>query len=566
MDGAELFVRCLHEEGVRYVFALPGEENLDLIEALRTSSIRLIVARHEQHAAFMAATYGRLTGRAGVCLATLGPGATNLVTGVAHAQLGGMPLVAITGQKAARENRQGAFQLLDAVGVLRPLTKWNTSIAAPSRIPRCVRFAFKTAEAERPGAVHLELPEDVAGEDAGGALPHKRIVTRRSIPDPKGLDDAAEMIRQSRMPLVIVSAGANRNRVARRLKTFAEATGIYVLCTQMGKGVLPEDHPQSLFSLGIHKRDYVHAVIDAADLIVTVGYHIAEFPPSVWNADSSKRILHIDFRPAEPDAFYAPAWEVVGDISAALVGLTERLKGKKSRNRTLAAARAEIARHLFQPPADGAFPPSPRSVVHAVRAVMGPSDVVALDNGIYKVWFARTYRALAPNTLLLDNALATMGAGLAAAMAAKLVLPKRKVLAVCGDGGFLMNVQDLETAVRLKQDLVVLVLRDDAYGFIRWKQHEMGFPDFGMTFGNPDFVRLADAFGAHGMRLEKGDRLEDVLKEAFTRKGTVLIDCPVDYAENALLSRDLSADIRPQLSPKAPAAPARKASPRGKPS
>jgi acetolactate synthase-1/2/3 large subunit len=547
MNGAELFVRCLQEEGVSDIFALPGEENLDLIEALRTSSIRLILTRHEQHAAFMAATYGRLTGRAGVCLATLGPGATNLVTGVAHAQLGGMPLVAITGQKAARENRQGAFQLLDTVGVLRPLTKWNTAIAAPSRIPRCVRFAFKTAEAERPGAVHLELPEDVAGEDAGDAKPHKRIVSRRPVPDPLGLDGAADLIKNSRMPLLIVSAGANRNRVARRLKALVEATGMYVLCTQMGKGVLPEDHPQSLFSLGIHRRDYVHAVIDAADLIVTVGYHIAEFPPAVWNADSSKRILHIDFRPAEPDAFYAPAWEVVGDIPAALTGLGRRLKGVKFKSRALAAARAEIAEKLFRTPTDGEYPPSPRAVVHAVRGVMGPGDVVALDNGIYKVWFARTYRTYAPNTLLLDNALATMGAGLAAAMAAKLVSPRRKVLAVCGDGGFLMNVQDLETAVRMKQNLVVLVLRDDAYGFIRWKQHEMGFPDYGMAFGNPDFVRLAEAFGAHGMRLEKGGRLDALLKEAFTRKGPVLIDCPVDYAENELLSRDLSADIRPHM-------------------
>jgi acetolactate synthase-1/2/3 large subunit len=542
MNGAELFARCLVEEEVAFVFALPGEENLDLIEALRATPIRLIVTRHEQHAAFMAAAYGRLTGKAGVCLATLGPGALNLVTGLAQAQLGGMPVVAITGQKPVKDNRQGAFQLVDVVGTLRPLTKWNTSLGSADRIPRGVRHAFKTAESERPGAVHLELPEDVATEPVGDLAPLRRVVARRPVPDAAAVEQAVEILRAARNPIAIVCSGANRKRVGRELKALVEATGIYAVSTQMGKGVLPEDHPNSLFCLGMNRRDYVHAAIDAADLIITLGYSIVEYPPSVWNGRRDKKILHVDFLPAEPDAFYNPDCELVGDISAALRALTLQAAGLKFPTANLGRVRAELANRLFSDTCDPGFPVKPQRAVHDVRAVMGPEDIVSLDNGIYKIWFARMYRAYQDNTVLLDNALATMGAGLAGAMAARLVFPGRRVLAVCGDGGFLMNSQDLETAVRLGQDIVILILRDDAYGFIRWKQHDKGLPDFAMGFGNPDFVRYAEAYGAGGMRVEKGDRLDQVLEVAFARAAEtarpVLVDCPIDYAENRHLSQD----------------------------
>lgn len=544
MKAADLFVRCLETEGVEYIFGVPGEENLDLLEALRTSTIRLIVTRHEQHAAFMAATYGRLTGNAGVCLSTLGPGATNLVTGVAHAQLGGMPLVAITGQKGVRDNWQGNFQLVDVVGILRPLTKWNTSIAAARTIPRGVRHAFHLAESERPGAVHLELPEDVAGETvADDRRPHAHVHARRPVPDDKAISLACDLIRGARNPIVLISSGANRKRVGKQLLNFLETTGVYAVSTQMGKGVLSDAHPQSLFSLGIHKRDYAHAAIATADLVITVGYNIVEYPPSVWNEHHDKKILHLDFVGAEPDEYYNPDLEVIGDISYSLWALHDRIGATSFDNAHLPALREAIDAKLAAEIGPPGHPPQPPHVVADVREIMGEKDIVCLDNGIFKLWFARMYKTYADNTLLLDNALATMGAGLASAMAAKLVFPQRRVLAVVGDGGFMMNSQDLETAVRLQQDLVILLLRDDAYGFIRWKQQNDGFPEFGMTFGNPDFVRYAEAYGARGLRVGPEQGLSETLRRAFDTKGPVLIECPIDYSQNARLSADLFEEV-----------------------
>ncbi len=544
MKASDLFVACLEEEGVEFIFGVPGEENLDLIESLRNSRIRLIVTRHEQHAAFMAATYGRLTGRAGVCLATLGPGATNLLTGIAHAQLGGMPLVAITGQKAIRDNWQAKFQLVDVVGIFRPVVKWNTAIYAAHTIPRDVRHAFKVAEQERPGAVHLELPEDIAGDSLPETPPHRRVRVRRPVPDDKTITAAATLIRQARCPLLLLSAGANRKRISKQLRAFVEHTGIYAVSTQMGKGVLPDSHPQSLFCLGIHKHDYVHAAVDHADLIITVGYDIVEYPPFVWNEDKRKHILHIDFESAEPDEFYNPTAEVVGDISFSLWALREHLGERQAPHPAMRALRRQIAEALFDSPCPTGFPPGPRQIVRDVRAALGPDDRISLDNGIYKIWFARLYRAYAENTVLLDNALATMGAGLAGAMTAALLEPARRVLAVVGDGGFLMNSQDLETAVRLGLEVKVLLLRDDAYGFIRWKQAAEGFEDFAMQFGNPDFVAYARAYGATGLRVTPAQGLEACLAEAYATPGVVLIDCPIDYTDNALLNEDLHLSVQ----------------------
>jgi len=547
MRASDLFVACLEEEGVEYVFGVPGEENLDLLESLRTSQIHLVVTRHEQHAAFMAATYGRLTGHAGVCLSTLGPGATNLVTGIAQAQLGGMPLVAITGQKAVKNNRQGAFQLIDVVATLRPLTKWNSAIYSGRTIPRLIRHAFKVAENERPGATHLELPEDVSSEEVAEASPQRRIQLRRPVPDDKAIDRAVDMIRRSESPILIVSAGANRKRIGKQLKRFVETTGIYAVSTQMGKGVLPDDHPQSLFSLGIHKKDYVHAAIEAADLIITIGYSIIEYPPAVWNENLDKKILHIDFRQAEPDEYYSPDLEVVGDVSNALWAIHSRLGDVDFHDERLDRFRRFVDQKLHGCECSPSFPLKPQRIVREVREFMGREDILSLDNGIYKLWFARMYETYVDNTVLLDNALATMGAGLAGAMSAKLVFPQRRVLAICGDGGFMMNSQDLETAVRLKQDLIVLILRDDAYGFIRWKQQDAGLPDYGMDFGNPDFVLYAEAYGARGLRVEGPDRLGPTLHRAAEMGGVVLVECPVDYSENQELSTNLVEQARDQL-------------------
>jgi len=551
VKASDLFVRCLEEEGVRHIFAVPGEENLDVLESMRTSSIELVVTRHEQHAAFMAATYGRLTGRAGVCLATLGPGATNLLTGIAYAQLCGVPLVAITGQKAIENNWQGNFQIVDVVGTFKPVTKWNRTIVAPDTIPRFVRHAFKVAEDERPGACHLELPEDVAGESTEETAPHPRVRLRRPVPDDKAIAQAIELIRGSNRPLVLLSSGANRKRVTKQLVQFLEKLQVYAVSTQMGKGVISDAHPQSLFCLGIHKKDYVHAAIEAADLLITVGYSIVEYPPSVWNEHRDKRILHVDFSLAEPDRYYSPDVELIGDISYSLWAIHSRMREEdRFDGSVMAQLREEISRRLHQGPVDRSHPPKPQCIVSDVRRVMSDHDIICLDNGIYKLWFARLYPTYADNTVLLDNALATMGAGLASAMAAKMVHPDRRVLAICGDGGFMMNSQDLETAVRHQQDVVVLVLKDDQYGFIRWKQGSMGFSEFGMRFGNPDFVKYAEAYGASGFRVGSGDRLADVLEQAYQIGGPALVECPIDYSENEKLSADLFGEVKHLVSRK----------------
>jgi acetolactate synthase I/II/III large subunit len=529
MKASDLFVRQLEEEGADYIFGLPGEENLDFLESLRTSSITVIVTRHEQTAAFMAATYGRLTGKAGICFSTLGPGATNLTTGIAHAQLIGAPLVSISGQKPLRDNRQARFQLLDVVSMMKPLTKEAVSIADPDMIPTVLRNAFKLAQAERPGAVHVELPEDVAGSAAHAPV-QKRGYLRRGLAHPDALARAAALINDAKYPLIIISAGANRKRITRQLERFVEMTGIHAVHTQMGKGVLSDESEYSLFATGIHHRDYVNCGIDRADLIITIGYNIVEYPPSIWNGEHTKKILNIDFTEAVTDRYYNPDVELIGDIAASLSLLAEQIREKKSGD-LYRSVRKFLDGKLAVPPGQS-YPPTPQEVVGHVRQVLAGDDILTLDNGIYKLWFARLYRTYRPNTLLLDNALATMGAGLPAALTAKMVRPGSKVLAVVGDGGFMMNSREMETAVRYHLPVVVLLLNDAAYGFIRWKQRSRGFPDFAVAYGNPDFVRYAESYGAVGMRLHAGDDLSEMLRRAFAEKKPVLIDCPVDYTVN----------------------------------
>ncbi|RFF30790.1 acetolactate synthase large subunit [Wenzhouxiangella sediminis] len=531
MNAADLFVRCLEAEGVEYVFSVPGEENLDLIEALRQSDIRLIVTRHEQGAGFMAACYGRLTGKPGVCLSTLGPGATNLVTPAAYAELGAMPLVLITGQKPIKTSKQGHFQIIDVVDLMRPVTRFTRQIVSAATVPARVREAFRQAAEERPGATHLELPEDIAREETDEA-PIPASQTRRPIAEDKAIARAVAAIEQARHPLLLVGAGANRKLTARMLRRFVENTGIPFVTTQMGKGVVDETGDCWMGNAALSDGDYCHRMIDRSDCIINVGHDVVEKPPFIME-EGRRTVIHVNFFSAEVDPVYFPQLEVTGDIANAIWQIGERLRvqdhwdfsfGHKVR-RALAVD-LDSGREL-----DGC-PIHPRRLVHEVRHVMPDDGILALDNGLYKVWFARNYQARKPNTVLLDNALATMGAGLPAAIGARLVHPDRKIMAVCGDGGFMMNSQELETAVRLGLDLVILILRDDAYGMIKWKQQDMGLTDYGLDFGNPDFVRYAESYGANGYRVGSVGQLSALLSDCLGRSGVHLIDCPVDYGDS----------------------------------
>lgn len=542
--AADLFVQALLAEGVKVIFGLPGEENLDLVEALRRSPIRLVTTRHEQAAGFMAATYGRLTGKAGVALSTLGPGATNLVTAAAFAQLGGMPMVMTTGQKPLRAGKQGHFQIVDVVGMMRPITKLTRAVADADAIPSRVREAFRTAEYERPGATHLELPEDVAREHASpSARPYPPSFERRPVADERAVARAVTAIEAAKRPLLMIGAGANRKLTSRMLRAFVDRTNIPFFSTQMGKGVVDERHPGWLGTAALSRGDVVHHAIEQADCIIVVGHDVVEKPPFVMHPGKATdpTVVHIDFSPAEVDPVYAPQIEVTGDIANAVWRLSELVTPKEHWDlRAFDAARTVLLEHLGREEADDRFPIHPPRLVHEVSRAMPDDGIVCLDNGMYKLWFARYFRARQPNTLLLDNALATMGAGLPSAIAAKLVHPERKVLCVAGDGGIMMSIQELETAVRLGLDLTVVILRDDGYGMIRWKQAEMGLPDHAMTFGNPDFVKLAEAFGAHGHRAESAAHAGELLSSCLASTGVHVIDLPIDYeANHRILSTEL---------------------------
>jgi len=531
MKASDLFVKALEAEGVQYIFGVPGEENLDLLESLRTSSIQVILTRHEQAAGFMAATYGRLTGRAGVCLATLGPGATNLVTAAAYAQLGAMPLLMVTGQKPIKSSKQGRFQIVDVVHMMQPLTKFTHQIASGDNIPSRVREAFRLIEEERPGAAHLEFPEDVAVEETSADIIPKSL-TRRAIAEEKAVRRAIEMIAAARHPLLLIGAAANRKSTSNVLGHFIEATGIPFFSTQMGKGVVDERHPLFLGNAALSADDFLHRAIDSADLIINAGHDVVEKPPFFMHPDGFK-VIHVGFSSAAVDPVYFPQLEVVGDIANSMwqimEGLTRQSTWDFSRFMQI---KAHVEDHLqLRIDADD-FPMSPSRLVGDVRKFMPSDGIIALDNGIYKIWFARNYKAHQPNTVLLDNALASMGAGLPSAIAARLVYPDRRVMAICGDGGFMMNSQELETAVRLKLNLMILILRDDAYGMIKWKQAAMGFNNFALDFGNPDFVHYAESYGAHGHRVTAADELIPLMEACHASPGVHVIDCPVDYADN----------------------------------
>jgi len=532
-NGAELFVRALENEGVQYIFAVPGEENLAFLEALRTSSITLVLNRHEQAAGFMAATYGRLTGRVGVCLSTLGPGATNLVTAAAYAQLGAMPMMMISGQKPIKSSKQGLFQILDVVDLMRPLTKYTRQISNANTIPAKVREAFRLAAEERPGAVHLELPEDIA-EEVPEADTHifKPSDARRPTASQKSLDMACEMLCEARHPLIMIGAGANRKRVSQALLHLVNVTGIPFFTTQMGKGVVDERHPRYLGNAALSAGDFVHCAIDRADLVINVGHDVVEKPP-FFMTPGGKKVIHVNFSAADVDPVYFPQHEVVGDIANSVEYMAENCGQCANHDFTrLMEVKEAIDAHLQERAEDPRFPVIPQRIVHDVRQVMPEDGIITLDNGMYKLWFARNYRAYDNNTVLLDNALASMGAGLPSGMMASMLYPDLKVMAVCGDGGFMMNSQELETAVRLNLNLVVLIINDSAYGMIKWKQGQEGYTDFGLDYRNPDFVTYAQSYGAKGHHISRTEDLRPTLENALAEGGVHLVEVPVDYSEN----------------------------------
>jgi len=541
VKASDLFIKALENEGVEFIFGVPGEENLDLLESLRKSSkIKLILNRHEQGAGFMAATYGRITGKAGVCLATLGPGATNFSTPAAYAHLGGFPLIMITGQKPINKSKQGQFQIVDIVQLFDPVCKMSKQIVSGNLIPSLVREAFRLAEEEKPGAVLLELPEDIAEETTETKIipPNQRFYAMGSD---EVLIQASKKIKNAKTPLILLGAGANRRDVRRSISNFINHMKIPFFVTQMGKGVVDESSDYFLGTAALSDKDYLHDYIKTADLIINIGHDVIEKPP-FFMEHNGMEVIHINYKSAKVDQIYFPQIEVVGHIMTSLERLAEIIDSPpeydlvnfhKVKNNVLAKIHIDSDSENF--------PMKPQRVVSDIRKIMGYHDIIALDNGVYKIWFARNYPAFQPNTVLLDNALATMGAGLPSAMMASMLFPNRKVMSICGDGGFMMNSQELETAVRLSLNLVVVVLNDNSYGMIRWKQAGAGFTDWGLEYNNPDFIQYANSYGAKGHRVDSADNFFTIVNKAFNEKGVHLIDVPVDYSDNVKhLITDLS--------------------------
>lgn len=542
MKAAELFVKCLEQEGPPFVFGLPGEENMEVLDALLDSKLAFVATRHEQGAAFMADMVGRLTGKAAVCLSTLGPGATNLVTGVADANMDRAPLVAVTGQAGMDRLHKESHQVMDLIQLLRPMTKYNAQVVRAQIIPEVVRKAFKVAQTEKFGATHIDLPEDVAEAEAHGEpLP----VQQPKDPEPLSsqLLRAAEVINGARFPLILAGNGVIRGRASDALRRFVASTRIPCAHTFMAKGVLPYTDELSLMTVGLQSRDLVNCGLDRADVVVCVGYDMVEYQPATWNPDQRKRVVHIDRSPAEVDAHYTVEVGIEADIGLTLDELAEKITPREEK--AVCSLRRAILDELSTMSEDRSFPMKPQRVVHDIRRAMGPADIVVSDVGAHKLWIARMYPALEPNTCIISNGFASMGIALPGAIAAKLLFPERRVLAVCGDGGFLMNCQEMETAVRTGAAVVCLVFHDDTFGLIRWKQElRFGRPAF-VDFGNPNFVQLAGSFGWDGIQVKSACELSAALAAAFDSARPTVIDCPVDYAENRRLTERLGQLVCP---------------------
>ena len=542
MKASDLFIRALENEGVEYIFGIPGEENLDLLESLRKSKkIRLILTRHEQGAAFMAATYGRLTGKAGVCLATLGPGATNFTTPAAYGFLGGFPLVMITGQKPIKKSKQGQFQIIDVVQLFAPICKMTKQIVNANTIPSLVREAFRVAEEEKPGPVLLELPEDIAEETADMVDLIPPGERHYAIAGSNVIQTAAETIKNAKRPLLLIGAGANRKEARRAISDLIGMIGVPFCNTQMGKGVVDESSSYFLGTAALSDKDYLHDYIKASDLIVNIGHDVVEKPP-FFMEHGGTQVIHVNYKSAQVDQVYFPQIEVVGDIALSVDALAAALGSKLDIDLSdFEKVRDNVNENIFRIAEEPTFPMRPQEIVSEIRNLMGYHDIIALDNGVYKIWFARNYLAFQPNTILLDNALATMGAGLPSAMLAALIHPNRKVMSICGDGGFMMNSQEIETAVRLNLNLVVLILNDNSYGMIRWKQAGSGFKDWGLEYNNPNFVKYAESYGAHGHCITSLTGFIEKVDRAYRQGGVHLIDLPVDYSQNV---KELITDLR----------------------
>jgi acetolactate synthase-1/2/3 large subunit len=537
--AAELLVRCLESEGVEYVYGIPGEETLDVNDAIEHSeSVRFIPVRHEESAAFMADAYGRYTGRPGVCLSTLGPGATNLTTGIADAYLDRAPMVALTGQVGIQEVHKETHQYIDVVDMLRPITKWNATVGDPRVVPETVRKAFAVAAAEKPGATHLELPEDVMARPAPGS-PLPRVAAPAAEPPYESLDCAARLLQSAHRPVMLVGNGVVRTRSAATLRHFCEQTGLHVITTFMGKGAVDSRDEHYLFTAGLRGQDYPRGLMGKADLVVTVGYDLVEWSPSAWNPDGKLSIVCIDTAPADIDAHYVPQVELVGDIGGILKQLGEMLSVKSPAGYEIPPYREALASAL-DVCCDDDRAIKPQRVLHDLRAVMGPSDLLVSDVGAHKLWIARLWQAYEPNTVWISNGFAAMGFALPAAISAALAARDRhKVVTVMVDGGFLMSEHELETAVRLRAPLVCVIWTDGSYGLIEMHQERRFGHVTGTRFGNPDFVALARSFGAEGVRVEIARELVPTLQRALRTEGPVVVDVPIDYSENAKLGVDL---------------------------
>lgn len=545
MKATDLMVKCLENEGVQYIFGIPGEENIDLVHSLASSDqIQFVAVRHEQGAAFMADVYGRLTGKAGVCLATLGPGATNLLTGIGDANLDHAPVVAITGQAGLERMHKESHQYIDVVAMFEPVTKWSIQIKRPQTIPEIVRKAFKLAEMEKPGAVHIELPEDMAADDIEAkVLPKTPLPV--SVPCETSMKQALELIEKSQKPFIIAGNGVLRRQASKELQAFAEALKAPVTHTFMAKGVLPPDHPLNMYTVGLQMKDYVLCGLHEADLILAIGYDFVEYLPMYWNENNPKPIIHIDTLPAEVDEHYPVAAELVGDIPAALTYLTAHLKGTKEwmpggeLHQKLVQELTHIHKEEASPSAGEGARIKPKTILDEVAKIATDNTIVISDVGAHKLWIARNYQPKLPNRVVISNGFATMGIAVPGAIGAKLACPDDPVICITGDGGFLMNGVEVETAKRLGVAFTILLLNDSKYGLIDWKLKNRFDASYGVEFANPDFVRFAESFGITGIRVNHVTELEAALQKALSMKEIVLVEIPVDAEENLKLSQHL---------------------------
>ena len=539
--AAEVLVKCLEKEGVEYVFGIPGEENLDMMNALEKSNIQVIVVRHEQGAAFMADMYGRLTGKAGVCFSTLGPGAANLITGTADANSDGAPVIAITGQVGTERMHLTSHQYLDLVELFAPITKRSKQIVNPDSVNEIIRIAFKYAESEKPGACHIDLPTNVAKMKVTPGLaeiPIDKQVYSKEYASFNSIDQAAALIYKAKRPVILVGHSAVRNHAGEALTSFADELKIPVVNTMMAKGIVPYKNKYSMWTIGIPQKDYQNKILDMADLVIAVGYDIVEFAPGKWNENGNHKIIHIDQRPAHINMLYQPQVQVIGDISYSLQQIQYRSDPKEEPTEIL-NLKKEMVREYESFANDTSFPMKPQKILYDVRKFMCEDDIVISDVGAHKMWIAREYNCYKPNTCIISNGFATMGIAVPGAVAAKLINMDKKVLAISGDGGFMMNSQEYETALREGAPIVTLIFSDASYGLIKWKQIDHFGKNCFVDFTNPDFVKYAESMHAKGYRVEKAEDLIPILEDAFKQTVPCIIDCPVDYSENTKLSEYL---------------------------